>query len=162
MKAWMEHTDEKDSDCLWLQAELEERLFFTFNLTIFLERAVNFCKLHSCSCLQPGTCSGVQDFIPSWSTSVCAQEGKKNLAVESVLWCVFVYSCASNKKCQAAKMYLLYGCIRAANISDKNKKKISCVATAVINGNVLMEAVTSVPEFSLFFVFCMRYWYCSG
>jgi len=30
-KAWMERTDEEDSDCLWLQAELGECLFFTFN-----------------------------------------------------------------------------------------------------------------------------------
>lgn len=42
MKAWMERTDEKDSDCLRLQAELGERLFITFNGTIFLERAVKF------------------------------------------------------------------------------------------------------------------------
>lgn len=105
MKAWMEHTDEKDSDCLWLQAELEERLFFTFNLTIFLERAVNFCKLHSCSCLQPGTCSGVQDFILSWSTSVCAQEGKKKLSCRvRPLVCflcthVFLTKSARQQKC---------------------------------------------------------------
>lgn len=34
MKAWMEYTDEKDSDCLWLQAELGVFIFH-FQLNCF-------------------------------------------------------------------------------------------------------------------------------
>lgn len=40
----MERTDEQDSDCLRLQEELGKCLFFTFRLTVFLERAVRFCS----------------------------------------------------------------------------------------------------------------------